>query len=211
MKYPKIDSVFKRDERGKIIVGDYSTPEIEYLGSLEWIGTEKVDGQNVRVVWDGEDVSYMGRTDRGVVQKEVLEWLTTNLAADVFEASGIAPCILYGEGYGFKVQEPMGSRYVADGTARFILFDVYFPGPALWLEWTSIKDVAKQLGISHAPVVFVGSLHDAVRLIQFTPPTSIVADDRTMIGEGFVLRPACDLQDRRGNRIITKIKVKDFQ
>jgi len=30
------------------------------------------------------------------------------------------------------------------------------------------------------------------------------------IAEGIVARPSCELLDRRGNRIITKLKYKDF-
>lgn len=45
-EYPKIQTVWKRDDRGKIIVGEFATPEIEFLSRCDWEWTEKVDGTN---------------------------------------------------------------------------------------------------------------------------------------------------------------------
>lgn len=41
--YHKIQSVFKRDERKKMLHGEWSRPEIEYLADNMWEFTEKVD------------------------------------------------------------------------------------------------------------------------------------------------------------------------
>ena len=34
--YQKINTIWKRDERNKIILGDYAMPEIEYLKDNIW-------------------------------------------------------------------------------------------------------------------------------------------------------------------------------
>lgn len=51
MTYPKIDTLFKREDAGKkkghIIPGDYSRPE--FTAVREWRLSEKVDGTNIRI------------------------------------------------------------------------------------------------------------------------------------------------------------------
>jgi hypothetical protein len=111
--------------------------------------------------------------------------------------------ILYGEGYGNKIQK-VGSEYRKD--TGFILFDVSING--VWLERENVEDIAKQLAIPVVPVVFRGSLEEGISLTQ-EGQTSVVAKGDLM-SEGFVMRPATELIDRLGRRIISKIKNKDF-
>ena len=53
--YPKIQSIYKRDpdNQYKTFTTEYATPEIGYLADCEWEFTEKVDGTNIRIGWDG--------------------------------------------------------------------------------------------------------------------------------------------------------------
>lgn len=54
--YPKIPSVFVRDEKThKFIDGQFRCPEFEYLQDNLWLWTEKVDGTNIRVIWDPKE------------------------------------------------------------------------------------------------------------------------------------------------------------
>jgi hypothetical protein len=44
-EYPKINTVYKRDEKThKVLIGNYSLPEFEYLKDAQWRFQEKVDG-----------------------------------------------------------------------------------------------------------------------------------------------------------------------
>ena len=66
-EYPKINTIWKRDDRGRVIEGEYATPELEYLADLAWEWTEKVNGTNIRIGWDGAkpplgDYEIGGRT-----------------------------------------------------------------------------------------------------------------------------------------------------
>jgi hypothetical protein len=50
-EYHKIQSVFKRDMETKhktLIIGNFSTPEFEYLQNNIWEFDEKVDGTNLK-------------------------------------------------------------------------------------------------------------------------------------------------------------------
>ena len=134
MEYTKIPNIFKREEFGKnrLIEGDFSSDELEYLADNLWVWTEKVDGTNIRVIWDGHSV--------------------------------------------------------------------------MWLRPDALKDIADSFGIQAVPQVGGGSLYDAVKFIK-THPKSKLRDAEM---EGVVCRPLFELADRRGNRIIVKIKCRDF-
>lgn len=131
-KYHKIMSIFKRDEKTKkFIVGQYSTPEIEYLKDNVWEFTEKVDGTNIRIKYDGNKVIYAGRSDEAMLPVSLIYRLDEIFKSDegrkrLKEAFDYATeemeVCLYGEGYGAKIQKD-GGNYIKDGV-DFVLFDV---------------------------------------------------------------------------------------
>ena len=45
--YTKINTLYKRDTRGNIMLGDFSRPEFSYLYHNKWRAFEKVDGTNM--------------------------------------------------------------------------------------------------------------------------------------------------------------------
>jgi hypothetical protein len=206
--YHKIDSVFKRDPQTRhrtFLMGEWARPEFGYLSDLTWEGTEKVDGTNVRIHLSEHGVSIGGRTDRADLPKPLTEHV-----AEVAEAARRViddALTLYGEGYGAKIQKG-GGNYRAD--QGFILFDAMTPD-GMFLRREDVEDIAGKVGIPFAPVIFRGSLWDAVEELQDPRcvPLSRVAVTATPI-EGFVLRPRVELRDRRGARVITKLKAKDF-
>jgi len=217
-KYPKIKTAYLRDPENKyktLLEGQWATPEFEYLKDNTWVFTEKVDGTNVRVMWDGIGVRFGGRTDRAQLPTflyDKLQDLFSDTAfARVFpvdEQDGIErlyDVCLYGEGYGARIQKG-GGNYIPD-SVDFILFDVRVED--WWLKREDVEDVAQKFGISVVPIVNEGRLLKAVGLARQGFHSQVA--DTTMIAEGLVMRPKVDLCDRQGNRILAKIKYKDFR
>jgi len=206
-KYHKIDTMFKRDmdNGGKIIFGQWAVPEIAYLAANDWAWTEKVDGTNIRIYWDAEGISYGGRTDNAQIPAALIKRLNElfydrqSKLAEVFPDSG---AILYGEGYGAKIQN--GGKY--KDHADFVLFDVKIDN--WWLKREDVNDVAAKLGIESVPVVGYGTLYEAIDLVTSDNFKSHWGDFEA---EGIVARPTTELFTRRGDRIVTKIKTRDFR
>ena len=72
-EYHKIQSVFKRDDKThKFIEGQWSLPEFELLKDITWVWTEKIDGTNIRIIWDGFDIKAKGKTERVDIPKHLL-------------------------------------------------------------------------------------------------------------------------------------------
>ncbi|MCI9034014.1 MAG: hypothetical protein HFJ08_08195 [Lachnospiraceae bacterium] len=208
-EYTKIETVFERDMEGtkKLIEGKYRNETVAYLKDNEWICTEKIDGTNIGVIWDGHKVSYQGRTERAQVpthlMNRLIELFGGSINEELFEQKfGEMQVILFGEGYGAKIQN--GGKYRSD--VSFILFDVYLPEQNLWLKRDAIEDIAKAFGIEAVPIVLEGTLQQAVDYVKSKPKSTIGEADM----EGLVCRPAIDLLDRMGKRVIVKVKVADF-
>lgn len=210
-EYHKINSIFKRDPASNMktfLMGEFALPEFEYLQNNPWVFEEKIDGTNVRVGWDGMKVDFGGRTDNAQMPvplvKRVQDLFTPKSLAECF---GVDPdcsdVVLYGEGCGKGIQKG-GGIYCPDGV-DFILFDVVVDG--MYLERHNVADIAQKLNIRTAPIVGTGTLAQAVEWCQ-KPFDSVVGKGPA---EGLVLRPTVELSDRRGNRIITKVKVRDFR
>ena len=108
-KYNKIEAIYARDEETKKTIEQYRNPTIEFLKDLTWQFTEKVDGTNVRVHWDGHKVTFGGRTDNASMPAFLVNRLNElfggNANEELFEQKfGEMEVTLYGEGYGPKIQ-----------------------------------------------------------------------------------------------------------
>lgn len=210
-EYTKIETIFERDMEGtkKLIEGKFRNDTVEYLKDNQWIGTEKIDGTNVGIVWDGHKVSYQGRTERAQIpthlMNKLIEMFGGTVNEEVFEQKfGEMQVILFGEGYGAKIQKG-GGNYRSD--VSFILFDVYLPESNLWLKRDAVEDIAKTFGIDAVPIVYKGNLDGAVDFVKGKPKSTIGTAEM----EGIVCKPAVDMLDRMGRRLVVKIKVCDFQ
>lgn len=208
--YTKIETVFNRSLEGQkeLIIGDYRNETVEYLKDNEWVGTEKIDGTNIRVCWDGYSISFAGRTNKSVIQPNLLpkleEIFCNPETEQIFEQLfGEKEVILYGEGYGNRIQK-VGSLYREDNS--FILFDVYMVEANLWLKRDAIEDIGKALGIEVVPIVFRGTINEGIEFVKKHPMSTIGKAPM----EGIVCKPAVDMLTRTGDRVVVKIKVHDF-
>lgn len=205
--YQKIPGPFKRytdgPNRNKLIVGEWATPELEATKDMDWIWTEKVDGTNIRLIWDGHKVTYGGRTDNAQLPAKLIAVLDTLVPEELFEQKFAAtPAVLYGEGYGAGIQS--GGIYRPDQS--FVLFDVRIGD--FWLRHEDIKDVAKSMGLDAVPIVLTGPIQAAINVVS-TGLESSWGLARVQ-AEGLVGVTKVGLLGRDGERLIVKIKRKDF-
>jgi len=202
--YPKIATFFKRDPATNfktVLVGQYATPVFEYLAFSEFEWSEKYDGTNIRVVFDGITVTFGGKTDAAQIPAKLFTHLAREFTIDTLtkvldptKLSPECPAVLYGEGVGAGIQK-RGEQY--GSVQHFVLFDIAVGG--MFLRRTHVEDIAYHMGINITPIVGIGNMWEAVLFARGNKDI-----------EGVVCRPREELQDRLGNRIITKLKYQDF-
>lgn len=205
--YQKIKTVFNRDPATKyrtLLMGQYALPEFEYLKDNVWLFTEKVDGTNIRVMSlpDGS-VVFGGKSDSAQIPAKLVRRLSELFPqsnAKLAEQFPDGAC-LYGEGCGVGIQKG-GGNY--SSSQDFVLFDVKIGG--WWLERPNVEEIAGDLGIDAVPIIHEGTLTDLVTIVS-AGPCSTWGDFQM---EGVVARPKVSLLRRSGERIITKLKTKDF-
>lgn len=205
-EYPKIDTLFERDNR---FVVDPTKLKLPVLGTIsQWDVTEKIDGTNIRVMLSATgNVSFGGRTARSQLPTDLVTTLIEQFPAAKMSAvlwrDGPVDVVLFGEGYGAGIQK--GGSYRPD--KAFILFDVLVGGE-YWLGREAVDDIACRLDAETVPYhPCCTTLDDIVKLVRDPFRSSI----GTGHAEGVVARPIDTLFDRRGKRVIIKLKTKDFQ
>lgn len=216
MDYPKIQTLFKRDEKHRIIETEYTLEEFRYLENNLWECTEKIDGTNIHVDIEADQglksITFHGRTSGADMPKHLEEYLRTTFTDErILQAlpdfaikSGIE-CRLFGEGYGVKIQK--GGNYLANRVG-FILFDVNING--WWLSRKDCEEIAEKLTVPIVPLVGYMTIPDAISFVRTGFP-SLIAENKQYMAEGLVLKTPCGLKARNGERIITKLKQKDFR
>lgn len=207
-EYEKIETLYERDDKTKKLrEGKFRNKTVEFLKDIDWEFTEKIDGTNIRIYWDGHKVSYHGRTENASIPANLMNRLIELFGGEVNEEMfeqkfGETPVILIGEGYGAKIQKG-GGNYREDND--FILFDVSINGKYLSRE--NVKDIANYFNLDVVPTIMIGKLEDGVKYVKEKPKSKIGVAD----AEGLVARPLFELKDENGKRIIVKIKVHDFE
>lgn len=210
-EYNKIETVFERDMQGskKLIDGKFRNPIVEYLKDNEWIFTEKIDGTNIRVHWDGHNVIFGGRTDSAQIPSNLVQKLNSLFLGitneQIFEQKfGGNPVTIYGEGYGAKIQAGGG---LYSENAEFIAFDVKVGD--IYLDRQNAEEVLRAFNIPMVPIIQgIDTIQKAVDYVK-SKPNSLISKQTKEI-EGVVGVPKIRLFDVKGDRIIVKVKVRDF-
>lgn len=204
IKYPKIPALWKRssDRPHNVLMGAHNDIYVRALQGIEWEWTEKIDGTNIRVHWDGHDISFHGRTEKSDLPKGLYHFLHESYATDAFEnlieeIFKDRPVTLFGEGCGKGIQKN-GDQY--SDTPTFKLFDIY---SNLWYSRDAVVGIAEHLGIDVVPIMFHGPVAVAVQEMCMW---AIDNPER----EGWVGKPAVGaLLDPQGHRIMVKIKPEE--
>jgi hypothetical protein len=206
-EYHKIETLFERD-RATFVV-DPARLKASVLATIrDWDVTEKIDGANIRVMLsESGEVSFGGRTNAAQIPADLIQHLIRAFQQDKLKSAvwidgTPVEAILFGEGYGPGIQKG-GGFYRSDKS--FILFDVLVAGK-WWLDHEAVTDVAQKLGIDVVPYLGRMTLGQIVELVRTPFPSKL----GTAMAEGIVARPIETLFDKRMQRIIIKLKTKDF-
>lgn len=203
MLYQKIAGPYKRDmTTNKVVPGQWTSPELEALADVPiWTATEKIDGTNIRVLWDGYRVSFGGRTERAELHKDLVATLTQMFPEEKFEQTfGEKPVVLFGEIRGWHSK---GGVYRRDKS--FAMFDAAVNGK--YLRPADTLNLTIQWGIEHAPLIGTNWTLNEVMDVVRAGYESRYGD---FIAEGLVAKTIHGLLDHRGNRIVVKVKGVDF-
>lgn len=219
-KYHKIAGPFKRksDSLGEVSRDHWVSPAVKQLQDASvWIATEKIDGMNMRIIWDGHAFSYAGRTDNAQIPGDLIKHLDT-----IFKAPGVeewvenefphdeergTEVIFVGEGYGAGIQK--GGDYGPD--KRFLLFDIIVGGKYVSVpEMYEISNALKIPTLTPASIdgANIFTLNELIGFVTEGLGTSGFGDRKP---EGLVARTLEPLYDSRGDRIIVKLKGVDLE
>jgi RNA ligase len=231
-KYPQTHNLYasngvqgKGIERGPKY--GFSKPSFGQIGS--WLVTEKLDGQNIRVILHNSpgstgpdpeppssEVFFRGRSDNAQLHPQLTEHLQQAFTVESLwnafayeehdgdDAQWLCPdVVLYGEGYGPGIQKA-GAAY--GGVKRFALFDVLVSN-RWWLSWKNIEDVASKLGVETVPVLGRDLSLSAAKLLVRSSRKLEVGSEHI---EGIVCRTDPYLFDGHGSRVTFKYKVRDL-
>jgi len=211
--YHKIQTIFKRDPETNyktLLEGEYSLPILTYLKNNNWKYTEKINGMNIRVMYHPEGanpvfiVTFAGKTDNAQLPVQLYEYLNMTFRSqiEIFKELFTSEVCLYGEGYGAGIQKG-GGNYQEE--KRFVLFDI--KAGNRWLSRKEVEAAAMRFGIDVVPIIGGGTLLDCVKIAK----SGYSSMWGNFHAEGIVARPEVELFDCYGNRVITKIKYKDWQ
>ena len=213
-KYHKIETLYEFDLKlKKFNYGVFFNKMVELLKDFMWVFTEKIDGTNFRLIWDGYNMSYKGRKDTSEFSKAQKEWIEANIATPEIEQVlehmfSNKEVTIFAELHGNNIQKG-GHLYSED--YQFRVFDIRMPIVEKPLErkYVSrnvVNSIAADLGFDVVPVIFRGTIAEAIEYVKNNEKSSF----SEAVLEGLVGVPEGNLLDENGERIIVKIKRRDL-
>ena len=185
-------------------------PELGYLMRNKWAYKRKLDGENMRVMWDGERAIWNGKSDDFTCNEETTEMMNRIFQEEIFEEKfgREKTVLLFGERMGPKCQG--NELELLEST--FVLFDVKIGDT--WLEPKNIVSIAKYFNVpscydymsggTEAVLDGDGYVDTLISLIKK------MSEGKFSKWEGIVAIPEVGLFSRKGERLIVKIKNKDY-
>lgn len=220
MEYPKIQSLFKREghdfqktgirpKKSKLLIGEYSIPDFGLI--KQWDVFEKIDGTNIRITYTNDEkghaVKFDGRSSNSQIPTQLLHYLTETFTLHRLKLvlKDTPKAILFGEGYGCKIQGA-GGNYRKD--IAFIGFDVLID--RWWLEMENAKEIFHSLHVSFVPMIGKMTTQEVVDYIS-GQPKSLIAENRDYVMEGVVCRTDPMLFLRNGEMLKFKLRCEDME
>ena len=80
MEYGKIETLYERDEKFKVVPGKLKNRTYSLLKTWHW--TEKIDGTNIRCICDQDRVTFGGKTDNTQIHVDLVTWLMANITRE---------------------------------------------------------------------------------------------------------------------------------
>lgn len=207
MKYHKIWNAHdlgteRGPDYGKPILDKWFRPEFEELQDNTWTWTEKLDGTNIRIIWDGHKVRIGGRTDDALIPTAVV-----HLVQDLFpehkmeQQFGATPVFIYGEG----LMPGLNGSFRYTTTAMVIAFDVKVGD--WWLQPDGVIKACDQLGIPVAHNIGAWSPNDMIAMVGKGMKSRY---NSAFYAEGVVGTPPHGITGRDGDRLKMKIKHEHY-
>lgn len=205
MEYPKIETLYERDEHTHRLKPDMVLKNRTYSLIKSWLWTEKIDGTNIRVKWNPiipAPLSFCGKSDNAQIHADLIKHLYELVSAEKMrEIFPETSAVIYGEGYGSGIQK--GGDY--SPTKKFIVFDVLVDGK-WWMNWENTCDIATKISLDVVPFFGEMTLEEASDIVKAGFPSKI----GKARAEGLVGRTIEPLFDKKLHRLIVKLKTKDF-
>lgn len=186
--------------------------DISVKGNLNYFTKNiLVHNTNIRIEYDNRDLCYgpwrgfTGRTGKSILPNRMFLYLEEKFKLSLLEKvfNEAKNAVLFGEGYGAKIQKG-GGLYREDN--GFILFDVYIDG--WWLERESVEQMAHELDCKCVPVLPFDTMEEGISYVLSKPQSLITETPK--IAEGVVAKSDPLMLFRNGNMIAWKLKVIDF-
>ena len=208
--YHKIETIYERDPKTHKLLPELILKNRVYGIIKTWHWTEKIDGTNIRCLWKDGKLTFGGKTDNAQLHADLVTYLHDAVSSErMAEIFPDTDAVIYGEGYGAGIQK--GGEYSSE--KRFIVFDVRVADDlrpwenAWWLSMENVCDVADKLGLPVVPYEGEMTLEQATEIVREGFRSSLGNNPEA---EGLVGRPVETLFDKKGHRLIVKLKTKDF-
>lgn len=78
------------------------------------------------------------------------------------------------------------------------------------MDRDTVQKITEEIGLDIVPIMFIDTLTEIENYVKYGV-VSMVAENDNVMAEGVVCVPSVPLFDNKGERIIVKVKTKDYK
>lgn len=198
--------MFNRNENFGVDTKSYRRPEFAHID--QWLWTEKLDGSNISIAASKFGTTWRGRTPNSQFNLEIVNHLNlrveawTGILDNVLNENKLDSIEFFGEVFGPNIQN--GQKYASTINTKF--FDIRVD-QRLWLDWNTCREYSRVLGYEMPAFGLVGT-NALVDMVREGFPTK--ESRHGGWAEGIVAKTPIPLYNNNNDRLIWKLKTKDF-
>lgn len=194
----------------------FRDPLVAMLRHNLWVVRRKLDGANIRIQWDGEQALWNGKTNNFQCGANLTEYMNNTFLEEIFEEKfgRDANVVIFGEHMGPKVQ---GNELKLEKDQVFV-YDVNING--FWQPKETVREIAGYFGCftCYDEMWIHNCFNDGIS-VSDSPALEKQTLRRIITGvaagtykewEGIVATPEVECRNQKGERVIVKVKTKDY-
>ena len=214
------DDDYGREHKKRILTctclpATFRDPLVGMLRGCPWVIRRKLDGANIRIQWDGEQALWNGKTNNFQCGARLTEYMNNTFLEEIFEEKfgRDVNVVIFGEHMGPKVQ---GNELDLDDDQIFV-YDVNING--FWQPKENVREIASYFGcLTCYDVMWGRDFNDnivdysceALEKRSLRDIIMLVTAGRFKTWEGIVATPEVECRNQKGERVIVKVKTKDY-
>lgn len=201
--FPKVRTLYLKDDKEKVIEGVYSSVTFRYLANNEWKFTEFISGINVCISRERGYIIFTPKDPKAKISLDLMNYITS---LHLGESSALAEILSTGDDgiYAVLTEEYPNNTLMYYKKSKILIYGLYKDGA--WVSRCTLLSMTGSLGMNTTVIHREGTLREMTKDVKKRTGSKY----GTGLAQGIVAMPVVPIYDSHGCPVMVSLKRDDF-